>query len=116
MPFRYEELVTPRGRPYVRVHVSGDIGLGDAEEYVARFLGRHRGRHVLSVVASGTEYSARARKHLLAMEGAGPHATVTSSALVRAAIDLMTRSADNNNYRVFGNEFEAMAWLDDQEA
>ncbi|WP_434421693.1 hypothetical protein [Nannocystis pusilla] len=115
MPFRYEELRTPRGRPYVRVHVSGDISLGDAEDYVTRFLGQYRGRHALSVVASGTEYSAKARKHLLAMEEAGPHATVTTSALVRAAINLMTRFTDNRKYRVFGDEFEAMAWLDDQE-
>ncbi|PCC70507.1 hypothetical protein SAMN02745121_06574 [Nannocystis exedens] len=116
MPFRYEELVTPRGRPYVRVHVSGDISLGDAEEYVTRFLGPYRGRHVLSVVASGTEYSAKARKHLLSMSDAGPHATVTTSALVRAAINLMTRFANTGKYRVFADEFEAMAWLDDQEA
>jgi hypothetical protein len=116
MPFRYEELVTPKGRPYVRVHVSGDIDLHDAEEYVAKFLGPYLRRHVLSVVASGTEYTAKARKHLLAMNDAGPHATVTSSALVRAAINLMTRFQDTPKYRVFTDEFAALAWLDDQEA
>ncbi|WAS93484.1 hypothetical protein [Nannocystis punicea] len=116
MPFRYEELVTPRGRPYVRVHVSGDIDIRDAEEYVAKFLGPYLRRHVLSVVASGTEYTARARKHLLAMNDAGPHATVTNSALVRTAINLMTRSQDNPNYRVFADELAALAWLDEQEA
>ncbi|MDC0722275.1 STAS/SEC14 domain-containing protein [Nannocystis bainbridge] len=116
MPFRYEELVTPMGRPYVRVHVSGDIDLRDAEEYVARFEGAYQRRRVLSVVASGTEYSAKARKHLLAMRESSPHATVTTSALVRAAIHLMTRSAAGGTYRVFTDEPEALAWLDDQEA
>lgn len=118
MPFAYEELVSPRGRPCVRVQVSGEIGLPEAQEFAGKFT--HGGPYflqpTLSVVARGTEYTAEARKHLLAMGEHGAHAAVITSAIVRAAINLMVRlTGKAEKFRMFTAEPEALAWLDEQE-
>ena len=118
MPFRYEELVSPRGLAYVRVHVSGELGVADAQEYIGKFGagGPYHRKHTLSYVEKGTEYGAEPRKMFLAMGLSAPHATVTSSALVRAGINLMTRfSPMGTKYRMFATEAEAIAWLEGQE-
>ena len=118
MPFRFEELVSAKGLAYVRVHVSGEIGVADAREYVGKFGagGPYHRKHTLSYVEKGTEYGAEPRKMFLAMGLHAPHATVTSSALVRAGINLMTRfSLKGAKYRMFAAEPEAIAWLEGQE-
>jgi hypothetical protein len=119
MPFQYEERVSPRGRPYVRVLVFGDVDFADAEDFLRRFSkgGPYHRKHTLSVVAPGTTYSPEARKHVVQLgDESGPHATVTTSALVRAAINLMTRFSGNlDKFRMFTAEPEAVAWLEDLE-
>ena len=117
MPIAFEERVTPRGRGYVRVPVAGMFDAAEAEAYVQHFKkgGPHFMKPTISVVARGTEYTTEARKLLVQVTEAGPTATVTSSPLVRAAINLMLRLASkSNNLRIFGTEPEALAWLDDQ--
>lgn len=119
MPFRYEERVSPKGRPYVWLHVSGELSVADANEYASHFRagGRYHRMHTLSFVEKGTEYGPEARRIFLEVGQSAPHATVTSSALVRAAINLMSRfSPKTGRYRMFATEPEALAWLDDKEA
>jgi hypothetical protein len=117
MPLAFQELVTPRGRPYVRVAVSGVFDLAEAEEYVERFskTGPYHLKPSMSVVPRGTEYTTAARKQLLKMGDAGPTATVTTSPLVRAAVNLMLRLAGKSGtLGMFATEAEAVAWLDKQ--
>jgi len=117
MPLAFQELVTPRGRTYVRVAISGDFDLAEAEEFVDRFssTGPYYLKPSVSVVPRGTEYTPAARKHLLKMGEAGPTATVTTSPLVRAAVNLMLRlSGKTGKLRMFASETEAVAWLDEQ--
>lgn len=117
MPLAFEELATPRGRPYVRVAVTGEFDLADAKQFVTRFGkdGPYFMKPSMSVVPRGTEYTSDARKHLQTMGDAGPTATVTTSPLVRAAVNLMVRlSGRKNTLRMFGTEAEALAWLDEQ--
>ncbi|WAS98664.1 hypothetical protein [Nannocystis punicea] len=117
MSIAFEELLTPRGRPYVRVTVAGEFGLTEAEQFVQRFGkdGPYYMKPSMSVVPRGTEYTTEARKHLQTMGEAGPTCTVTSSPLVRAAINLMLRlSGRPNTLRLCGTESEALAWLDER--
>ncbi|PCC66826.1 hypothetical protein SAMN02745121_00445 [Nannocystis exedens] len=117
MPIAFEELLTPRGRPYVRVAVSGEFGLAEARQFVDSFGkgGPYYMKPSMSVVLRGTEYTSEARKHLQSTGETAPMCTVTSSPLVRAAINLMLRlSGRTGTFRLFGNEPEALAWLDEQ--
>lgn len=118
MPVTFEERVSPRGRAYVRVSAWGKFDLAEAQEYIGRFSegGPYYLRPVLSVVAHGTEYTPAARKHLFTMGKSGPIASVTTSALMRAAINLMVRfSRKSGTMRMFATEAEGLAWLDEQD-
>ncbi|MDC0719759.1 DUF7793 family protein [Nannocystis bainbridge] len=117
MPIVFEERVTPRGRGYVRVGVTGVFDTAEAEAYVQHFTrgGPHFMRPTICVVTRGTEYTTEARKILVQVTEAGPTATVTSSPLVRAAINLMLRiTGKSDTLRIFAAEPEALAWLDGQ--
>lgn len=117
MPIAFQELLTPRGRPYVRVAVSGDFDLAEAEAFVSSFgrEGPYFMKPAISVVPRGTEYTPAARKHLQTMGEAAPMATVTASPLVRAAVNLMLRlSGKTGQLRMFTTEAEALTWLDTQ--
>lgn len=116
MPIRYDEGKTPKGAPLLKMYVSGLCTLAEAETLGLRIkpgCDYHKQR-VLVYVAAGTEYTPEARKYFptlnhehLAM------ATIVTSVVVRAAINLITRFAGGaRGFRLFTDEAEALAWLD----
>lgn len=119
MPFRYQENTTPRGLPLLTVHASGHISLADAEELGARIApggANHRWR-VLTYAEKGLEYDPAARKYFPSMKS---HffalATVVTSPIIRAAINMMMRlTGKSPDLRMFSDDAEALAWLDSYE-
>lgn len=117
MPVHYEEGTTPAGHPLLTMHVSGLCSLAEAETldgYIKPGKKYHRQR-VLVYVAHGTTYSPEARKHFpkLKMDHHAM-ATVVTSTVVRAAINLITRvMGDSRNFRLFNDGAAGLAWLDE---
>lgn len=116
MPFLYEEATTPQGKPLLRITARGEVTLADAESLGARIeegAPNHRWR-ILSVVEKGTEYSAGARKYFPTLQPKyGAIAVVVTSAIVRAAINMMMRlTGQAPNLHLFTTEAEGLAWLD----
>jgi hypothetical protein len=117
MAVRYEEGKTPKGSPLLRMYVSGVCTLAEAQtlgEYL--FPGKPYARQrVLVLVARGTEYTAEARRYFPAMDN-HPHAmaVVVTSAIVKAAINLMRRFGTGGQYMcLFTDEASALKWLDE---
>jgi len=116
MAVRYEEKKTPRGFPLLVMHVSGSCDLTESETLGVRLKtgGDYHDQRVLVFVANGTEYTPEARKYFptLSAEHLGM-ATVVTSAIVRAMINLITRfSGGAKNFKMFTDEATALAWLD----
>lgn len=116
MPFHFEEKTTPAGKPLLVVHATGHIALEDAEALASRVApgAANHGWLVLTYAAKGVEYAPAARKRFNTMiTNYRALAAVVTSAIVRAAINMMLRlSGGAANFRMFSDEKEAMAWLD----
>lgn len=113
----YEDGKTPKGAPLLIMRSSGKIDLAEAktlDEHVLPGRPYHLQRSLV-YVATGTEYTADARRyfptlnqHLYAM------ATIVTSAVVRATINLISRvSGGSRNFKMFTDEASALAWLDE---
>lgn len=116
MPFRYQENTTPRGFPLLTVHASGHISLADAEEMGARIAPggpNHRWR-IITYAEKGLEYAPAARKYFPNMNSNFlALATVVTSPIIRAAINMMMRlTGQSAGLRMFSDDAEALAWLD----
>jgi len=116
MAVRYEERKTPRGSPLLVMHVSGRCDLAESETLGARIKkgGDYHRQRVLVFVAAGTEYTPEARRYFPTLnEDHVGMATVVTSAVVRAMINLLTRFAGGvKNFKMFTEEAAALAWLD----
>ena len=116
MPFRYEEKTTPKGAPLLVVHASGHVSFADAEELGNRLVAKSPNHRwlVLTLTEKGLEYAPAARKHFQTMkDDYGSLATVVTSPIVRAAINMMMRLFGGApNFRMFSDEAEALTWLD----
>jgi hypothetical protein len=117
MPIQFSEHTTESGMRYLRSDVSGHVDLDDAKAFEA-YIKRpewHRGL-ALSVVQKGTEYAPDARKLFNSMtEDITALATVVTSPIVRAAINLMMsigKIRGKSPLRMFTSEAEALAWLE----
>jgi hypothetical protein len=116
MPFRFEEKTTPKGAPLLVVHASGHIPFEDAER-LANLMAPGGPNHkwfCLTLTEKGVEYAPAARKHFSTMKNYyRALATVVTSPIVRAAINMMMRlTGGAPNFRMFSAEAEALAWLD----
>jgi len=116
MAVRYEESTTPKGHPLLKMFVSGHCDLPQAEtmaDHITAGQKFHRQR-VLVTVAPGTEYTPDARKYFPTLHR--DHyamATIVTSAVVRAAINLISRVAGGSrNFKLFTDEADALEWLD----
>ncbi|MCA9715055.1 MAG: hypothetical protein H6713_35780 [Myxococcales bacterium] len=117
MPFRFTEKTTESGARYLRVDAEGRVSLDDAKEFQSWVMRPewHLGL-IMSVVGKGTAYDRDARKvfqtlneHITAL------ATVVTSPIVRAAINMMLRLARSRGttpLRMFTSEEEALRWLE----
>jgi hypothetical protein len=115
MPFRYEEKKTPKGAPLLVVHAAGHISFPDAEELGKRLsTGPNHRWLVLTLADKSVDYAPAARKHFQTMkDDYGALATVVTSPIVRAAINMMMRLFGGApNFRMFSAEAEALIWLD----
>lgn len=116
MAVRYEEKKTPKGFPLLVMYVSGTCDLAESETLGVRIKpgGDYHRKRVLVYVAAGTEYTPEARKYFPTLNG--EHlgmATIVTSAIVRAMINLITRFAGSTqNFKMFTDEAAALAWLD----
>lgn len=116
MAVRYEEKKTPKGFPLLVMYVSGNCDLEQSETLGVRLKkgGDYHRQRVLVFVAAGTEYTPDARKYFPTLnEDHLGMATVVTSAIVRAMINLITRFAGGvKNFKMFTEEAPALAWLD----
>lgn len=118
MAVRYEESKTPRGNALLKMYVSGTCDLADARtmlDYIDVGKRYHHGL-VAVFVAAGTEYTPDARKFFPKTQGMHKAmASIVTSALVRAAINLMLRvSGGDRSFKMFSDEAAALTWLDAQ--
>jgi hypothetical protein len=119
MPFRYQESTTPRGSPLLEIHATGHISLADAEEMGAMIApggANHRWR-LLTYAEKGVEYAPAARKYFPSMNSNYfALATLVTSPIVRAAINIMMRlTGQVPDVKMFSDAAEALAWLDTYE-
>ena len=116
MPIQVSEAKTKAGNRLMRCVVSGHVSLADAEA-MGNQLKAGQAFHkclVLCVVEKSTDYSPESRKHFGTMQGNyQAMGTVVSSAILRAAINFMTRVTGGLDFRMFNGEAEALAWLDE---
>lgn len=116
MPIQVSETKTPAGNRLMRCIVSGHVSLADAEAMGAQ-MKTGQPFHlclVLCVVEKSTDYSPESRKYFGTMAGSfKAMATVVSSAILRAAINFMTRVMGGKDFRMFNSEAEGLAWLDE---
>lgn len=116
MPIEITEAKTPAGARLMRAQVSGHVSLADAEGMGDKLKPGQpfHGCLVLCLVDSSTHYSAEGRKYFGSMIGNYKlMGTVVTSIVVRAAINFMHRIFGAKDMRVFGNEADALAWLDE---
>jgi len=118
MPIECESATTAKGTPYLRTNVFARVTLADAQQMEVFLLPGQplHGGPVFSVVAKATEYDPDARKFFVTLSDKyGALAAVVTSPIVRAAINLMLRlNGSVGAVRMFTNEDEALAWLEDQ--
>ncbi len=117
MPICTEEGKTPKGKRMMKAQVNGLVSLADAQamgDQLKPGNPYHRAL-VLCVVDKSTEYHPDARRHFSTFNGNfAKMATVVTSVLVRAAINFMARvTGSGQAMRLFTNETEALAWLDE---
>jgi hypothetical protein len=117
MAVRYEEGKTPKGAPLLRMYVSGLCTIEEARTLGERILpGKpYAGQRVLVTVAKGTEYTPESRRYFPEMNSHHhAMAVVVTSAIVKAAINLMLRFGSGaRNFRMFSDEPAALTWLDE---
>ena len=119
MPLRFSEQTTETGMRYLRVDASDHVALEDAKAFGDRVMSPewHHGL-IMSVVAKGTEYAPDARKYFPTLnKEITALATVVTSPIVRAAINMMLRLGrimEDNPLRMFSSEAEALKWLESQ--
>lgn len=116
MPIQVSESKTPAGHRLMRCNVSGHVSLADAQamgDQMKTGQPFHKSL-VLCVVDKSTDYSPESRKHFGTMQGSyQAMGTVVGSAILRAAINFMTRVTGGKDFRMFNSEAEALAWLDE---
>lgn len=116
MPFHFEDMKTPAGKPCLLIRASGVVELADAQALEALMVpgARHHRGLVLAIVDKSTEYRPAARKHFATLQDKyGATSVVVTSPIVRAAINLMMRlTGQARAFRMFSTEAEALAWLD----
>jgi hypothetical protein len=121
MAMRFSEQRTASGLRYLRIDVSGQVDLEQAKQFEA-YVKRPEWRNgaFLSVVAKGTDYAPEARKLFPSLRAdVGALATVVTSPILRAAINMMERLAHvqgDSPLRMFNDEAEAIAWLETRAA
>lgn len=119
MPFTFSDQTLPSGTPYLRIDVEGQVELEDGEAFAAQLRRPEFGAgKVLSVVASGTEYSTRVRKYFPSINDDFEYlAAVVTSPIVRTMINLMVRlmHGGGGTVRLFTDEAKALTWLDQHE-
>jgi hypothetical protein len=116
VPFVFEDMKTPAGKPCLLVRASGLIELEDARalEVLTVPGARHHRGLVLSIVDRSAEYKPAARKYFATLQDKyGAMGVVVTSPIVRAAINLMMRlTGQARAFKMFPTEAEALAWLD----
>jgi hypothetical protein len=119
MPFTFGDINTPKGRRCLRIDSEGLCGLDDGQALQARLVpGQpHHFGLVFSRAAKTTEFSPELRRFFPTM-GTDSYlamASVITSPVVRAAVKLLVRLTPRSaeNFRVFGSDAEALAWLDE---
>lgn len=117
MPFAIEERKTPKGQPVLVNRAMGYVSLKDAQdlgELLKPGQPHHQGL-VLSIVDSDVTYNPEARRFFKTYNGNYKRMSiVVTSVVMRATINFMSRVAGNlATYRMFNDEKEALAWLDD---
>jgi hypothetical protein len=118
MPFRFEEARTPKGQPLLKVYAAGHISLADAEA-MGKLLepgGPNHKWRVLTYTDKNVDYAPAARKYFpILNERYHALATLVTSPIVRAAINMMMRlTGQARALKMFSDEAEALAWLDTQ--
>lgn len=119
MAVRMEEGQSPKGRPILVLHVSGDVSGEEAQRMLDKVKTMGGGPlrpSVLSFVEPGTKYSAESQR--VFTRDFAPHcdrtAAVVSSKFLRATINFMVRVGGNaQTVRTFDTEEDAMSWLDE---
>jgi len=118
MGFELSERVTASGMAYLCVEASEAVALADVEALALRLQQPSEVLpKVLSLVRKGTDYGAAARQRLVNLDrDYSAMAVVVTSAIVRAAINLMlrTQSGHSGPVRLFADEAGALAWLEEQ--
>jgi hypothetical protein len=117
MPFEFSDHTSPSGMFYMRIDASGEVHFEDAKALTDRLeLPKYHLGKVLSVVESGTDYKPKARKHFQHIQKFSALAAVVTSPILRTAINLMLRLMHDGSgaVRLFTNEDEALAWLEEQ--
>lgn len=117
MSMQFSEHTSETGMRYLRADASEQVDLEQAKAFEAAVT-RPEWHHglVLTVVAKGTEYSPESRKYFATLnKDIFALATVVTSPIVRAAINMMLRLGrikGHSPLQMFSSETEALAWLE----
>lgn len=116
MPLQIDEVTLPSGAKTMRTVASGFLTVEDAQKYVDAFAtnGPYHGRPNCGVIAPGCEIPAESRKVLggIKPDSWSVAATVVPNMALRMIATFMVKIIGHNNIKIFGDEKEAMAWLD----
>jgi hypothetical protein len=120
LPYDFSTFTLPGGAGALRANASGDIGKDD----VAYFLehagpGKPMSHLPLLITSHGlTSLSTEARSFMTANVGATSELTwcamVVSNPVIRVAINFMMRVKQHPRLRMFGQEADAIRWLDER--
>jgi hypothetical protein len=119
VPFSFGEITTPKGRRCLLIDSEGLCDLADGQAMQARLMpGQpHHFGLVCSRAAKTTEFSPELRRFFptMANDSYLALASVITSPVVRAAVKLLVRLTPRSaaNFRAFGTDAEALAWLDE---
>src|SRR5690349_12582991 len=118
MPLEFKDDISEKGLRILRIEGSGQVTIADGHAFEAHLLPGapyHLG-YLMSVVAKDTEYSPEVRKFFPTTDDKiTAIAIVVTSPIVRAVINMMMRvSNKRTKVRLFTDEAEAIAWLDEQ--
>lgn len=117
MPYSLKTDETPNGLRITRLHTSGRITETEADALMRELApgSRYQGLPMLAVTGDDTEVTADARRIFttrVGIEGALPSAIVTKNAVMRITVNFIGRVNGNHSTRLFGNEPEALTWLE----
>lgn len=117
MPILIEESKTPKGQKLMLVRSVGKVSLQDAEGMgtLIKPGQPYHGGLILNILADDLEHHPEARRYFYSMNGNFKRlAVVIRSTIVRAMVTFMMRiGGKNESMRLFSNEAEALAWLDE---